>query len=112
MRAQLRADAMLAAAPIPGKLVFRGLLAHGPHRGVATRAAPASLIQQTAHNLASKKASAVEMVSQYLQQLERREPSVNSFITVDREGALAQVGCLLRPCGPAGWLRAGCVAAC
>ncbi len=54
----------------------------------------------------------MEMVSQYLQQLERREPSVNSFITVDREGALAQVGCLLRPCGPAGWLRAGCVAAC
>jgi hypothetical protein len=96
MRTQLRPDAMLSAAPIPSRLVFRGLLlADGPHRhGVATRAAPASLIQEVQHNLSSKKASAVEMVTQYLQQLERREPSVNSFITVDREGALAQVGWL------------------
>lgn len=91
MNAQLcKPDAMLAAAPIPSRMVFKRLLGQGS-RCVATRAAPTSAIREVQQNLTSKKASAVEMVQQYLQQLEKREPSVGSFITVDSEGALAQV---------------------
>jgi hypothetical protein len=94
MNAQLcKPDTMLAAAPIPSRMVFKGLLGQGS-RCVATRAAPTSAIREVQQNLTSKKASAVEMVQQYLQQLEKREPSVGSFITVDSEGALAQVSTL------------------
>jgi aspartyl-tRNA(Asn)/glutamyl-tRNA(Gln) amidotransferase subunit A len=47
-------------------------------------------IAKTAEKLAAKAISSVELTQAYLARVEAENPSLNAYITVDREGALAQ----------------------
>jgi hypothetical protein len=66
----------------------------------------ASAVQHARNQLITKNATATELVQQYLQRAQAVEPSLNSFVTIDVEGALQQVRrgstgrALLLPCVP------------
>lgn len=47
-------------------------------------------MKKTAHLLETKQISSLELVEKYLNRIEEQEPVLNAFITVDRQGALAQ----------------------
>jgi hypothetical protein len=55
-------------------------------------AAQASLLKSIQQSVATKQQSAVEVTQAYLQQLKSVEGQVQSFLTVNEEHALAQVG--------------------
>ena len=62
-----------------------------------------SVIQRLAGDIRTGERSAVEVTEQFLEELHAREPELHSFITVDADGARAQVSlcsCLntLQPC--------------
>jgi Asp-tRNA(Asn)/Glu-tRNA(Gln) amidotransferase A subunit family amidase len=64
-------------------------------------AASSALLRSIQQSVASKQQSATEVTQAYLQQLKSVEGSVNAFLTVDEQAALAQVGLhsqLLRHC--------------
>jgi hypothetical protein len=54
-----------------------------------------ALISEIQEQVATKKRSAVEVTVEYIQRVQRIEPSLHSFITVDEANALKQV-CLFR----------------
>ncbi len=54
-------------------------------------ATTSSVIQRLAGDIRSGERSAAEVTEQYLEELHAREPELHSFITVDADGARAQV---------------------
>lgn len=54
-------------------------------------AASSSVLRSIQQSVASKQQSATEVTQAYLQQLKSVEGSVNAFLTVDEQAALAQV---------------------
>lgn len=78
---------------------------HAPvsKRSMRTFAAQGSLLRSIQHSVSSQQQSAVEITKAYLQQLKFAECTINSFLTVDEEHAIAQVclamrlKCLRRP---------------
>lgn len=54
-------------------------------------AASSSVLRSIQQSVASKQQSATEVTQAYLQQLKSVEASVNAFLTVDEQAALAQV---------------------
>lgn len=63
-----------------------------PRSKVSAGAAKGSAIGGIQHDLRSKQRSAVEIASVYIEQIQRTNEALNSFITVDAEKALQQVG--------------------
>ena len=59
---------------------------------MCTRAASISVLRTVQHDVATKQRSAVEVATAYLQQLKSVEGQVKSFLTVNEEHVLAQVG--------------------
>ena len=80
---------------LPNMLSFNPLrpgAASTSHRDTTTaRAFRKSYIREINEHICSKQLSAVEVTKQYLDQLQRVEGAVNSFITVDAESAIKQV---------------------
>jgi Asp-tRNA(Asn)/Glu-tRNA(Gln) amidotransferase A subunit family amidase len=66
-------------------------------------AAQASLLKSIQQSVATKQQSAVEVTQAYLQQLKSVEGQLHSFLTVNEEHAVAQVGL-------AGSYSSGCAA--
>ena len=70
---------------------------HQQARAASSVAAPpaeatsSSVIQRLAGDIRAGDRSAVEVTEQYLEELHAREPELHSFITVDADGARAQV---------------------
>ena len=54
-------------------------------------ATASSVIRRLAGDIRSGERSAAEVTAQYLEELHAREPELRSFITVDADGAMAQV---------------------
>jgi aspartyl-tRNA(Asn)/glutamyl-tRNA(Gln) amidotransferase subunit A len=73
----------------------------------STSSTATSVVQTIARRLAAGETSAVEVATRYLDRLRRVEGQLNSFIAVDEEGALRQVGAAVLG-RDVGW---GCAAA-
>lgn len=50
-----------------------------------------ALVQNIQREVTSKQRSAVEVVNEYLEKIRTREERLDSFLTVDEQGALCQV---------------------
>lgn len=60
-------------------------------RGSRLICCSSSVIEQVRQNVASKSVRAQDLVQQYIEQAEARNADLNSFISIDRDGAMLQV---------------------
>ena len=77
---------------------FKAARGSGRACGVSTRAAKTSLIRSVQADIKEKRRSAEDVTRQFLDNIARLEPTLNSFITVSNEQALQQVGLVAWDC--------------
>lgn len=84
----LKNSAVLPAKSIP---MQRTGISVVKHRGSCLVRCSSSVVEQVRQNVASKSVNAQEVVQKYIEQAEARNGALNSFISIDGEGAMRQV---------------------
>ena len=80
-----------SAALMPPKSSIQRAMQRGNMLIRCSSSSSSSSTSSLLQNVASKSVSAQEVVQQYLEQAEARNGSLNSYITIDRQGAMQQV---------------------